>query len=109
MNRSPNGGKKETAVAPMGRPGGMGRGGMVLGGGKARDFGGTMRKLIGYLRAYRVSLIVAVLFAIASTVFTVVGPKLLGLATTRLFEGVVGQLQGTGTGIDFAYIGNIIL
>ena len=48
-------------------------------------------------------------FAIASTVFTIVGPKILGKATTKLFEGVMGQIAGTGTGIDFAYIGNIIL
>jgi ATP-binding cassette subfamily B multidrug efflux pump len=111
MNNQSQTARKTAPPPPMGRPGGgMGRGGgMMLGGGKARDFGGTMRKLIGYLRAYRLSLIVAVIFAIASTVFTVVGPKLLGLATTRLFAGVVGQLSGSGAGIDFAYIGNIIL
>ena len=68
-----------------------------------------MRKLFSYLRAYRLQLGVAIIFAIASTVFTVVGPKILGLATTKLFEGVIAQLTGTGTGIDFAYIGNIIL
>ena len=90
------------------RPMGM-RGGMVLGSQKARDFNGTIRKLLGYLKSYQLSLGIAVIFAIASTVFTVVGPKILGLATTKLFEGVIGQLTGTGTGIDFAYIGNIVL
>ena len=85
------------------------RGGMVLGSQKARDFNGTIRKLLGYLKSYQLSLGIAVIFAIASTVFTVVGPKILGLATTKLFEGVIGQLTGTGTGIDFAYIGNIVL
>jgi ATP-binding cassette subfamily B protein len=85
---------------PMGGP--MGRGGMMLGGQKARDFGGTMRKLLSYLRPYSLSLGVAVLFAIASTVFTVVGPKVLGLATTKLFEGVISQLTGAGEGIDLS-------
>src|SRR5579859_5834296 len=94
----------------QGRPmGPMGRGGMVLGVQKARDFKGTVRTLLVYLSAYRLSLILAVIFAIASTVFTVVGPKILGLATTKLFEGVVGQITGTGSGIDFGYIGNIVL
>jgi ATP-binding cassette subfamily B multidrug efflux pump len=87
----------------------MGRGGMMLGVQKARDFNGTLRKLVGYLRAYRLALSVAVIFAIASTVFTVVGPKILGLATTKLFEGVIAQLTGSGPGIDFVYIGHIVL
>src|SRR5450432_1930506 len=91
---------------PMGP---MGRGGMVMGVQKARDFNGTIRKLLGYLKTYRLLLVVAVIFAIASTVFTVVGPKIMGLATTKLFEGVVGQIAGNGTGIDFGYIGNIVL
>src|SRR5438552_11858787 len=95
-----------TPQRPMGP---VGRGGMVLGVQKARDFKGTVRKLLSYLRAYRLSLGVAILFAIASTVFTVVGPKILGLATTKLFEGVIGQLSGSGAGIDFVYIGNIVL
>src|SRR5258708_24108264 len=94
----------------QGRPmGPMGRGGMVLGVQKAHDFNGTVRTLLVYLNAYRVSLIIAVIFAIASTVFTVVGPKIMGLATTKLFEGVVGQITGSGSGIDFGYIGNIVL
>src|SRR5579859_5974614 len=94
----------------QGRPmGPMGRGGMVLGVQKARDFKGTVRTLLVYLSAYRLSLILAVIFAIASTVFTVVGPKIMGMATTKLFEGVVGQITGSGSGIDFGYIGNIVL
>jgi ATP-binding cassette subfamily B protein len=48
-------------------------------------------------------------FAIASTIFTIAGPKILGEATTTLFEGVMGVITGTGTGIDFAFIGRIIL
>jgi ATP-binding cassette, subfamily B, multidrug efflux pump len=93
---------------PIGGRGPMG-GGMVLGGQKARDFKGTMRKLLGYLRVYRVSLIIAVVCAVASTVFAVVGPRILGLATTKLFEGVISQTMGSGPGIDFGYIGRIVL
>jgi ATP-binding cassette subfamily B multidrug efflux pump len=91
--------------------GGIGprRGGIQMTGEKARDFKGTMRKLISYLGAYKVSITIVLVFAIASTVFSVIGPKILGKATTKLFEGVVGQIAGTGTGIDFGYIGNIIL
>src|SRR5919199_886427 len=99
------------------RPGAQQRGGMMGGPGpgmgmpveKARDFRGTMRKLIAYIGVYRVTIGIVLLFAIASTIFTIVGPKILGKATTKLFEGVVGQITGTGTGIDFGYIGRIIL
>src|ERR1041384_5303930 len=91
------------------RPMGPMRGGMMMGGQKARDFNGTMRKLLTYLRAYRVSLIIAVFFAICSTVFSVIGPKISGLAITKLYEGVVAQISGNGGGIDFGYIGNIVL
>ena len=76
---------------------------------KARDFKGTMRKLLKYLNAYRMSILVVLLFAIASTVFSVIGPRILGRATTRLFEGIVAQMSGTGSGIDFDYIGHILL
>jgi ATP-binding cassette subfamily B multidrug efflux pump len=93
----------------MGRGGPMGRGGMMMKGEKPRDFKGTMVKLLKYLRAYQASIAVVVVFAMASTVFSIVGPKMLGNATTRLFEGVMGQIARTGSGIDFAYIGHIIL
>jgi ATP-binding cassette subfamily B protein len=92
----------------MGGPMGGGRG-MLRGGEKARDFRGTMTRLLHELRPYRVSIIVALVFAVASTIFSIVGPKILGQATTKLFEGIVGQISGTGPGIDFAYIGNILL
>ncbi|MEO8606559.1 MAG: ABC transporter ATP-binding protein [Chloroflexota bacterium] len=75
---------------------------------KARDFRGTIGRLLQYLRAYRISLIVVLIFAIASTLFSIVGPKILGQATTKLFEGVVAQISGSTAGIDFEYIGNII-
>jgi ATP-binding cassette subfamily B multidrug efflux pump len=81
----------------------------MMKGDKARDFKGTMRKLIQYLGSYKITILVVMIFAIGSTIFTIVGPKILGKATTKLFEGVLGQINGTGTGIDFTYIGRIIL
>jgi ATP-binding cassette subfamily B protein len=90
-------------------------GGGPMGGGpmggpvaKARDFKGTMLKLIAYLGQYRLAVIVVFIFAIASTASNIAGPKLLGQATTKLFEGVMAQLGGTGE-IDFTTIGQIIL
>ncbi|MCA0459018.1 MAG: ABC transporter ATP-binding protein/permease [Chloroflexi bacterium] len=75
---------------------------------RARDFKGTIGRLLEYLHAYRLQIVIVLIFAIASTIFSIVGPKILGQATTKLFEGVVSQIAGTG-GIDFEYIGNIIL
>lgn len=90
---------------PMGGPGGP----MMRGGEKARDFKGTFGKLLKYLAVYKVSLIVVLIFAIASTVFAILGPKILGNATTKLFEGIMAQIAGSGTGVDFVYIGRILL
>jgi len=81
----------------------------MMKGEKARDFKGTMRQLLQYLGAYKIGILIVILFAVASTTFSIVGPKLLGKATTKLFEGVMGEIAGTGTGIDFAYIGQILL
>src|SRR5512141_3369468 len=102
----------------QGRPGQQGRGGPMGGpgghmaammpGAKARDFKGTMRKLIEYLGAYRLAILIVLIFAIASTAANIVGPKILGNATTKLFEGVMAQLSGSGS-IDFDYIGRIVL
>jgi ATP-binding cassette subfamily B multidrug efflux pump len=88
--------------------GGHGPMAMMGQGEKARDFRGTMSKLLRYLSAYRVAIVIVLLFAAGSTVFAIVGPKVLGRATTKLFEGVMAQIAGTGT-IDFGYIGQIIL
>ncbi|HNT55100.1 MAG TPA: ABC transporter ATP-binding protein [Anaerolineaceae bacterium] len=82
---------------------------MMMPGEKARDFKGTMAKLIRFLKPYRLSILIVMIFAAVSTVFSIVGPKILGKATTRLFEGVVAQITGSGEGIDFVYIGNILL
>ncbi len=91
-------------------PGGPGRGGPMgmMRGEKARDFKGTMRKLLAYLGKYKFALVIVALMAVASTVANIAGPKILGKATTRLFEGVLAQIAGTG-GIDFDAIGRILL
>ncbi len=101
------GGGRPGQPGPGGRPGGPM--GAMLKGDKARDFRGTMNKLIAYIGSYKLSIVVVLFFAILSTIFMIVGPKILGQATTKLFEGVLGQLSGSSTGIDFEYIGNIIL
>ena len=94
---------------PRRRGGPMGGGPMaMIKGEKPRDFKGTMKKLIQYLGSYRLAILVVTLFAIASTVFSVAGPKILGKATTKLFEGVLAIIAGTGS-IDFTAIGQIIL
>jgi ATP-binding cassette subfamily B multidrug efflux pump len=91
--------------------GGPGNGGPIAAmrkGDTARNFKKTMSKLAKYLAAYKYQLIIVVIFAVASTVFNIVGPKVLGNATTRLFEGVMAEIAGTGS-IDFDYIGRILL
>ncbi|MBK5242444.1 MAG: ABC transporter ATP-binding protein [Clostridium sp.] len=100
--------KKETR--PPKRQGGgghMGPGSMAAGE-KARDFKGTMKKLIKYLSVYKLSIITVLIFAIASSTFTIIGPKVLGTVTTKLFEGALAKIAGTGS-IDFDYIGRIII
>ncbi len=75
---------------------------------KPMDFKGTIRKVWAYLAPFRVHLIVVAIFAIASTLFNVIGPKVLSLATTELFEGSAARLAGTG-GIDFNRIASILV
>lgn len=82
---------------PMGRMGGMGRGE------KAKDFKGTMRQLLGYIGQHKISVFAAVAFAVCSVIFNIVGPKVLGQVTTKLFEGLVAKVNGTGD-VDFAWI-----
>ncbi len=94
------------------RHGGFGgpMGGMHLAGGKAKDFKGTFKKLLDYLKPYRLSIVVVLIFAIGSATFSIIGPKVLGKATTKLFEGLMSKVAGeAGAGIDFAYIGNILI
>ena len=82
---------------PMGRMGGMGRGE------KAKDFKGTMRQLLGYIGQHKVAVFAAVAFAVCSVIFNIVGPKVLGQVTTKLFEGLVAKVNGTGD-VDFDWI-----
>lgn len=76
---------------------------------KAKDFKGTLNKLLGYLKEYKVSLVIVVMLAIISTVFSIVGPKILGQATTEIYNGIIGKISGSGFGIDFNVVGRIIL
>lgn len=82
---------------PMGRMGGMRRGE------KAKDFKGTMRQLLGYIGQHKVAVFAAVAFAVCSVIFNIVGPKVLGQVTTKLFEGLVAKVNGTGD-VDFTWI-----
>jgi ATP-binding cassette subfamily B multidrug efflux pump len=93
---------------PMGGP--PGPMGMGMGGEKARNFKKTMRNLIQYLKPYRISIIFVLVLSILSVAFSIVGPKIMGNATTKLFEGLVAKVTHVpGAAIDFAYIGNIVL
>lgn len=96
-----------TRRPPMRRHGPMGPGPMV-GGEKAEDFKGTMKRLIKYLSVYKIAVISVFIFAALSATSNIVGPKILAKAITKLFDGVMAKISGTGN-IDFKYIGNIIL
>ncbi len=77
---------------------------------KAKDFRGTLFRLLGYFRPQKYQLIAVVVAAILGTVFNVVGPKILGLATTKLFAGIVAKMKGTpGAHVDFGYIERVLL
>lgn len=94
---------------PMGGGGSMGRGPMGGPGEKAKNFKGTMKKLISYLKPFTASIIIVIIFAVGSAAFSIIGPKVLGKATTNIFKGLVGKITGSGVGIDFEYIGRILL
>lgn len=100
---------KATTPTPPKRRGPMGRGPVMASGEKAKDFKGTLKKLLAYLKPHRVAVTFVVIFAIASTVFNIVGPKILGQATTKIFEGVMNMIANTGSGIDFEGIAKILL
>ena len=88
-------------------PAGHGPGPMAAGE-KAKDFKGTMKKLLGYMKRFLPGIVLVLLCAAASTIFSIFGPKVLGQATTKLFEGLIAMLTGTGS-IDFNAIGQILL
>lgn len=76
---------------------------------KAKDFKGTMKKLLSYLKQYKIGIFLVVLFSIGSAVFSIIGPKVLGRATTEIFNGLLGKVMGTSSGIDFEKIAGILL
>ena len=92
----------------QGGPMGGGPHGGMGAGEKAKDFKGTIRKLMKYLSEYKIGLIFVLLFAIGSTIFNIAGPKILGKATTEIFTGLVGKVSG-GSGIDFEKIAHILI
>ena len=89
----------------------MGRGGpmAMMRGEKARDFKGTFKQLVAYLGKYNLLILGVLVVAAASTVFTILGPKILGQATTQLFEDVVAEITGTGSGVNYDAIGRILI
>ncbi|MEW9936198.1 ABC transporter ATP-binding protein [Clostridium butyricum] len=95
--------KMKPVMGGIGQMRGMG-GGKV----KAKNFKGSMKKLFNYLFKYKFSVILVVLFAIGSTAFSIIGPKILGNATTEIFNGIMSKLSG-GSGIDFNKIGRILI
>ncbi len=80
----------------------------MMPGEKAKDFKGTLRKMLRYMGAYRYGLLAVMVFAVGGTAFNIVGPKVLSQATTELFNGLMAKVSGTG-GIDFSKIGKILL
>ncbi len=97
--------EKEKTKAPAHRhPGGPG-----MSNEKAKDFKGTMKKLIQYLSQYKFLLLLIVIFSIGSAVFSIVGPKILGNATTEIYNGLIGRVTGTSAGINFQKISGILL
>lgn len=96
--------EEKSSGGPIGRGGGLGQKTE-----KAKNFKGTMLHLAGYLKHYKISVIVVILFACCSSVFSIVGPKVLGKATTKLFEGLMAWAMGTGLLTDFRYIRNRLL
>ena len=98
---------KLKAASPR-RRGGRGPMGRMMPGEKAQDFKGTIGKLVRFMGQFKVAFIAAIVFAIASAAFNIVGPKVLSQATTELFDGIVAKIGGTG-GIDFDAVGTILL
>ncbi|MDP4108716.1 MAG: ABC transporter ATP-binding protein [Bacillota bacterium] len=106
----------EESKRPSQHRGGMagGRMGGHMGGGmgaveKAKDFKGTIKRLLNYISDFKLSIVIVMCFAAASSVFSIIGPKILGKATTKLFEGLMAYALGTGLLTDFDYIAKCIV
>ena len=80
----------------------------MMKGDKAKNFKGTMKRLISYMNQYKLKISIVFLFAVSSTVFTIIGPKILGKATTKLYEGVMLSITGAGS-VNFEYIAKIVV
>lgn len=94
---------------PVQRPHGhMGGGGRFAPGEKPKNFKGSMKKLTAYLGAYKIAIFIVMILAAVATIFSVAGPKIMAKATNALFDGLMSKIAGTG-GIDFGYIGKILL
>lgn len=105
----------KTNTTPPKRRGPIGDGSGPFGGGpmggavvKAKDFKGSAKKLLAYMDKYKPAVILVLLLAVLSTVFTIVGPKILGNVTTELFSGIMNTISGSGAGINFSYIHKLI-
>lgn len=101
-NKAANSGRKHGGGGPMGP-------GMIMPGEKAKDFKGTLRRLLGYLKPSRTKLFIIFLMAILSTIFSIVSPKIMGKATTKLFEFTMAKFNGLPAAMDFDFITNILL
>lgn len=90
-------------------PRGGGHGGMMIQGRKPKNFKGTLRRLLSYLKPRRKRITAVFIAAIFSTLFAIIGPKVMGEAITVLFEGAYAKFQGNGTGIDFGKVGRLLV
>ncbi|NLA27570.1 MAG: ABC transporter ATP-binding protein, partial [Firmicutes bacterium] len=101
---------KKTTGQPHGRGFmGGGRHRMPGAGEKPKDFKGTFKKLLAYLGGYKFSITLVMFFAVCSTIFSIVGPKILGMATTELFNGIMSRIAGSPEGVNFGAIARILL
>lgn len=101
--------KSESPMPGRKGPGFGGPHGAMMGGAKAKDMKGTIRRLIDYIGVYKGRVLVVILLAIGSAAFGIIGPKLMGNATTEIYKGLIGKVQGSTTGIDFDAIGSILI
>lgn len=93
--------KNKIADGPMGGPG-------MIGTEKAKDFKGTMKKLLRNLSPFKIGIFFVVVFAIGSATFNIIGPKILGNATNEIFEGISSKISGDSSGINFESIGRTL-
>ncbi|MEG1879319.1 MAG: ABC transporter ATP-binding protein, partial [Pseudoflavonifractor sp.] len=100
--------EKKVAGPRRGPMGGHGPGGRMMPGEKAKNFKGTIGKLLAYMGRYKIALVLIGIFAIGSTAFSVIGPKIMGQATSEIFAGLMAKMQGSG-GINFGRIGQILI